>query len=243
MARTTNTGRSDGALLDGAALHVLVVDDDRRLRDLLKKYLTGNGYRVTTAEDGQDAREKLRGLAFDAIVLDVMMPGETGVELARSLRQTSDVPILMLTAMGEAEDRIAGLESGADDYLPKPFEPRELILRIGSIMRRGGAHNVGPSTPDALTLGEYMVDPARGELRHGAETIKLTDAESSLLKILAESPGITFSRAELGRRTAGGRERSIDVQIARLRRKLERDPKSPRFLKTVRGKGYVLWPD
>lgn len=242
MAGTTDTGRTDGVVLNATAPHVLVVDDDRRLRELLKKYLTGNGYRVTTAKDGRDAREKLRGLTFDAIILDVMMPGETGLELTRALRRTSDVPILLLTAMGEAEDRIAGLEGGADDYLSKPFEPRELILRIASILRRGGGPDLGSAITDALTVGAFVVDPARGELRRGTETIRLTDAESSLLKILAENPGVIFSRAELGRRTTGGRERSIDVQIARLRRKLEPDPKSPRFLKTVRGKGYVLWP-
>jgi len=239
---TAETGKADGTELEGTAPHVLVVDDDRRLRDLLNKYLTGNGYRVTTAESGHDAREKLRGLEFDAIILDVMMPGETGLELARSLRQTSNVPILMLTAMGEAEDRIAGLEGGADDYLPKPFEPRELVLRIGSILRRGGGHAETQPAVDTLVLGKLVVDPERGELRRGEEVIGLTDGEQALLKLLASSPGVTFNRAQLGSETAGGQERSIDVQVARLRRKIEQDPKSPRYLKTVRGKGYVLWP-
>lgn len=226
--------------IDDSAPHVLVVDDDRRLRGLLKKYLTGNGYRVTTAEDGQDARDKLRGLMFDAIILDVMMPGETGLELTRSLRETSDVPIMLLTAMGDAEDRITGFEHGADDYLPKPFEPRELILRLGAILRRSAPQSILVKPDGPLAVGEYAFD--HGELRRGEERIVLTTKEDALLMVFAENPGITFSRAELGRRVGAGRERSIDVQIARLRSKFEPEPKSPRYLKTVRGKGYVLWP-
>lgn len=226
--------------LEESAPHVLVVDDDRRLRGLLKKYLTGNGYRVTTAEDGQDARGKLRGLAFDAIILDVMMPGETGLELTQSLRATSDVPILLLTAMGEAEDRIAGFEQGADDYLPKPFEPRELILRLGAILRRNVPQTTLVNSGGPMAVGEYNFE--RGELRKDEKRIILTTREATLLRVFAENPGTTFSRAELGRRTGAKRERSIDVQIARLRGKFEPDPKAPQYLKTVRGRGYVLWP-
>jgi two-component system, OmpR family, phosphate regulon response regulator OmpR len=229
--------------LDDTAPHILVVDDDRRLRDLLRKYLTGNGYRVTTAEDGQDARAKLKGLAFDGIVLDVMMPGETGLDLTRALRDTSDVPILLLTAMGEAEDRITGLERGADDYLPKPFEPRELILRLGAILRRGVRQETVPPPDQRISLGTCCFDVERSELRRGPDTIRLTEREAALLGIFAQNPRVVISRSELAARTGTGQERSIDVQVARLRRKFEEDPKSPRHLKTVRSQGYVLWPD
>jgi len=240
MASVQNT---EPITLDDSAPHILVVDDDRRLRDLLRKYLMGNGYRVTTAEDGQDAREKLKGLTFDGIVLDVMMPGETGLELTLSLRETSDVPILLLTAMGEAEDRIAGLERGADDYLPKPFEPRELILRLQAILRRGGAQAPAPLVTGPISLGTCSFEIGRSELQQGQLRIPLTDGEAILLSIFAENPGLVFSRSDLAERTGAGQERSIDVQVARLRRKLEADPKLPRYLKTVRGQGYVLWPD
>lgn len=242
MGKLTPSEKALPRRFDESTPHILVVDDDRRLRALLKKYLTGNGYRVTTAENSHDAREKLRGLAFDAIVLDVMMPGETGMELTRSLRQTLDVPILLLTAMGEAEDRISGLEGGADDYLPKPFEPRELILRIGAIIRRNSARNDLVLSDAPPMFGDFSFDAERGELHRGRERVSLSTQEAALLMIFVENPGVTFSRAELGHRTGAERERSIDVHIARLRRKLEQEPKAPRYLKTVRGKGYVLWP-
>jgi two-component system phosphate regulon response regulator OmpR len=223
-----------------AAPHILVVDDDRRLRELLKKFLVDNRYRVTTAGDAAEARRKLEGLQFDLIVLDVMMPGEDGFELTEALRRTSDVPILLLTAMGEAEHRIAGLERGADDYLPKPFEPRELLLRIGTILKRTGSR-AGP--PGMVQLGELAFDLGRGELRRGDDIVHLTGAETALLKLLAGNAGLTLSRTELGRRSAATSERSVDVQITRLRRKIEADPKAPRYLQTVWGEGYVLWPD
>jgi two-component system phosphate regulon response regulator OmpR len=223
-----------------AAPHILVVDDDRRLRELLKKFLVDNRYRVTTAGDAAEARRKLEGLQFDLIVLDVMMPGEDGFELTEALRRTSDVPILLLTAMGEAEHRIAGLERGADDYLPKPFEPRELLLRIGTILKRTGSR-AGP--PGMVQLGELAFDLGRGELRRGDDVVHLTGAETALLKLLAGNAGLTLSRTELGRRSAATSERSVDVQITRLRRKIEADPKAPRYLQTVWGEGYVLWPD
>jgi two-component system phosphate regulon response regulator OmpR len=234
---------SDPQVLADSAPHILVVDDDRRLRDLLRKYLVGNGFRVTTSKDGQDAREKLKGLAFDGIVMDVMMPGESGLELTFSLRETSDVPILLLTAMGEAEDRITGLERGADDYLPKPFEPRELILRLQAILRRGKQQTPAPPPDRPISLGFCRFTPARGDLSQGDTHIPLTDGETALLTLFAEKPGVVISRLELAERTGARQERSIDVQITRLRRKLEEDPKSPRYLKTVRGRGYVLWPD
>jgi two-component system phosphate regulon response regulator OmpR len=220
--------------------HVLVVDDDTRLRDLLQRYLSRNGFRVTGAVDAADARTKLAGLSFDLIVLDVMLPGESGVELTRRLRRESDVPVLLLTAMAAAGDRIAGLESGADDYLPKPFEPRELLLRIQAILRRRG-----PATPppEALRLGEYEVDVTRGELRRDGAPVHLTTAEATLLRLFAARPGVTISREELLPETGAGTLRAVDVQITRLRRKIEPDPKSPRYLQTVWGRGYVLWPD
>ncbi len=218
--------------------HILVVDDDRRLRDLLRKYLADNGFRVTTAENAAAARARLAGLAFDMIVLDVMMPGESGLELTESLRRDSGVPILLLTAMGDADDRIAGLESGADDYLPKPFEPRELLLRIGGILRRAGP--VPPAEPE-VRFGEFCFDLERGALRRRDEPVRLTSGEAGLLGIFALNPGVTLTRERLGRESRlGANPRTIDVQIARLRRKIEADPKAPRYLQTVWGAGYVL---
>ena len=218
--------------------HILVVDDDTRLRELLSKYLKENGYWVTAAADAAEARGKMAGLAFDLLIIDVMMPGESGVELTRSLGASTRVPILMLTAMGEPRDRIAGLESGADDYLVKPFEPRELLLRIGKILRR-----VQRPAAEGIGLGEYTFDVGRGELSLGGAPVYLTSGEIQLLRIFAESPGVTLSRAELGRLTGGARDRSVDVQITRLRRRIESNPRAPRYLQTVRGEGYVLWPD
>ena len=229
---------------DDAMPHVLVVDDDRRLRTLLKQYLTENGYRVTTAVDAADARKRLEGLAFDLLVLDVMMPGESGFDLTTALRETSDVPILLLTAMGEVENRITGLESGADDYLPKPFEPRELLLRIGRILKRAnGLDQAGGEEAKEVTFGRFRYDIDRGELWRGRVRIPLTTVEIQLLSILARSPGRIISRVALARRCGNVQERSIDVQITRLRRKFEGDPKIPRYLRTVRGEGYILWTD
>jgi len=233
--------------------HVLVVDDDRRLRDLLQRYLSENGFRVTTAGDAALARAKLASLAFDLIVLDVMMPGESGLDLTASLRAASmpkhsRVPILLLTAMGEAEDRIRGLERGADDYLPKPFEPRELVLRIKTILARVREPAPQPTAPKLLRLGDYVFMPARDELRRGAIVVRLTTGEAALLRALAEKPGEPVSREELSRRAGNdgedaGATRAVDVQVTRLRRKIEPDPKEPRYLQTVRGQGYVLRPD
>ncbi|MFQ5958753.1 MAG: response regulator [Alphaproteobacteria bacterium] len=221
--------------------HVLVVDDDRRLRELLQKYLAENGYRVTTAADAADARARLEGLAFDLLVLDVMMPGESGLDLTESLRATSGVPILLLTAMGEADHRIAGLERGADDYLPKPFEPRELLLRIGSILRRAGP----PEQPAGeVRFGDFAFDFGRDALTRDGAPVRLTSGEAELLKLFAHNPGVTLTRERLGRESGlGGSERTVDVQIARLRRKIEPDPKAPRYLQTVRGAGYVFRTD
>ncbi|HEY0832879.1 MAG TPA: response regulator [Azospirillum sp.] len=224
--------------------HILVVDDDTRLRELLRKYLAGNGFMVTTAQDAADARAKLGGLAFDLIVLDIMMPGESGLELTESLRHDSDIPILLLTARGEPDDRIAGLEAGADDYLAKPFQPRELLLRITSILRRQAAKPPDPVPAQPVRLGALLYLPDRDELRNGEEVIRLTTAEASLLRVLAGQPGVTFTREELTERSkVAGNARTIDVQVTRLRRKIEPDPREPRFLHTVRGEGYVLRPD
>lgn len=224
------------------APHILVVDDDTRLRELLRRYLVEQGFRVTTTPDTASARTRLRAFDFDLLVLDIMMPGETGLELTRSLRQASNVPILLLTAMGEPEDRIEGLASGADDYLPKPFEPRELVLRINSILRR--ALQPEEALHGAVSFGGFSFDPKRDELRRGEEFVRLTSAELSLLRALARQPGVPVSREMLtAENPIGGSPRSIDVQMTRLRRKIETDPKFPRYLQTVRGTGYVLVPD
>ena len=226
--------------------HILVVDDDRRLRDLLQRYLSENGFRVTTASDAATARAKLGSLAFDLIVLDVMMPGESGLDFTSDLRKTNMVPILLLTAMGEAEDRIRGFERGADDYLPKPFEPRELVLRIRTILHRVRQTPAAPapSGPQIIRLGNVSYYPVREELRQGELRIRLTAGEASLLKALAERVGEPLSREELLQRSTDcANTRSVDVQVTRLRRKIEKDPKSPRYLQTVRGRGYMLRPD
>ncbi|MBN9073704.1 MAG: response regulator [Rhizobiales bacterium] len=220
------------------APHLLVVDDDTRIRNLLKQYLTENGFRVTVAATAAEARRKLAGLDFDLLVLDVMMPGETGVELTRSLRDEKNVPILMLTALSETDSRIAGLEAGADDYLPKPFDPRELILRINNILRRGGP--APAPRVEQLVFGPYTFQLARRELKKGAEIIKLTDREQEILAIFAERAGETVARHELVADESDVGERTIDVQINRLRRKIESDPSNPLWLQTVRGIGYRL---
>ncbi len=227
--------------LDADLPHVLVVDDDDRLRDLLGKFLTENGFVVAMASDAADARTKMDTLAFDIIVLDLMMPGENGLDFAAWLRDRSSVPILMLTAMGEVEDRIAGLEHGADDYLAKPFEPRELLLRLNNILKRLPT----PEEPPAeIRLGAVLFEPARAELRLDGQPVRLTDLEAALLGALARRPGETLSREQLIELTgASGGGRAVDVQVTRLRRKIEPDPKLPRYLQTVRGKGYVLRPD
>lgn len=221
--------------------HILVVDDDRRLRGLLRKYLTDNGFAVSTAKDAAEARTMLNGLDVDLLVLDVMMPGENGLALTQSLRSESNIPILLLTAMGEPADRIAGLERGADDYLAKPFEPRELLLRIATILRR--AERPPESEPD-VAFGGFVFNPARDGLFRGDTMIRLTAAETSLMRVFARNPGVVLSRPQLSHDSGiGGNDRTVDVQITRLRRKIEPDPKAPRYLQTVWGEGYVLRPD
>jgi two-component system, OmpR family, phosphate regulon response regulator OmpR len=221
--------------------HVLVIDDDDRLRKLIARYLSEHGFMTAGAGDAGEARTMLASLSFDLIVLDLMMPGESGLQFATALRGASSIPILMLTAMGEPEDRIAGLESGADDYLVKPFEPRELLLRINNILRR--APQPQPAAGPVM-LGELVFDIDRAELRRGDEVTRLTSIEALLMQVLARQPGVIFSREELIEMTgAAGGDRAVDVQVTRLRRKIEQDPREPRYLQTVRGRGYVLKPD
>jgi two-component system phosphate regulon response regulator OmpR len=227
--------------------HVLVVDDDARLRELLRRFLAREGFWVTVARDARHARNLLEGLDFDIIVCDVMMPGEDGLQLTASLREHLSTPILLLTARGDADDRIRGLEAGADDYLPKPFEPRELLLRMHAILRRVPKPPAKSEPPKTLQLGEVRYDLTRGELWRGREPIRLTATESMLMRIFAARAHEPVSRQELVEDLGGGiaeaQERAVDVQITRLRRKIELDPKAPRYLQTVRGSGYMLAPD
>jgi len=220
------------------APHLLIVDDDTRIRELLQKFLSGKGFRVTVAADAAEARRKLEGLDFDLLVLDVMMPGETGLALTKSLREIRDIPVILLTARAEAESRIAGLEAGADDYLPKPFEPRELVLRINNILKR----SVNPSKPkiDQLIFGPFTFSLIKRELRRGASLVGLTGREQDIMMIFAANAGQTIARHELAGTGADVGERTIDVQINRLRRKIEDDPGNPVWLQTVRGIGYKL---
>ena len=236
METTDSIPRQD--IPDDDAPHLLVVDDDTRIRNLLKQYLTENGFRVTVAGNAAEARRQLAGLDFDLLVLDIMMPGETGVDLTKSLRIDKKVPILMLTALSETDSRIVGLEAGADDYLAKPFDPRELILRINNILRRGGP----AATPkvEQLVFGPYTFQIAKRELKRSGEPVKLTDREQEILAIFAGRAGETIPRHELVTGESDVGERTIDVQINRLRRKIERDPSNPIWLQTVRGIGYRL---
>tara|TARA_R110000824_G_scaffold390760_8_gene587758 strand:- start:13180 stop:13896 length:717 start_codon:yes stop_codon:yes gene_type:complete len=238
MSAASDTADLSPALPQDDAAHILVVDDDRRIRELIRRYLTENGYRITTAENAAEARAKLASISFDLLVVDVMMPGESGLELTSSLRRESAVPILMLTARTETDDRIDGLERGADDYLGKPFEPRELLLRIATILRRAKVQN---EREEGISLGDIRFNMARGELRRGAEVIRLTTREVQLMRIFATHAGQALSRLDLCDNEAA--ERSIDVQINRLRRKIEIDPRNPLYLQTVRGEGYILIPD
>ncbi len=228
--------------------HILVVDDDTRLRELLRRYLSENGFLVSAAKDAAEARRLLAGLEFDMIVLDVMMPGEDGFSLTESLRRTNPVPILLLTARGEVDDRIAGLERGADDYLSKPFEPRELLLRISTILRRAAMPGVGTGAgarqeagTQRIAFGACVFHLSRGELLREDQPVHLTEIETVLLRAMAERGGEAVSREELIQQGGiDGNERAVDVQVTRLRRKIEPNPRAPRYLQTVRGAGYRL---
>ncbi|NCW52385.1 MAG: response regulator [Rhodobacteraceae bacterium] len=225
-------------------LHLLIVDDDQRIRELLQKYLMRNGFMVSIARDAAQAKRLLKGLAFDLIVLDIMMPEQDGLSLTRELRETIDTPILLLTARNEVEDRISGLEAGADDYLPKPFEPKELLLRIHAILRRMPEVAPPEDTPKMLSLGATRYDVQKGELWDGDTQIRLTSTELELMRIFSKNIGQALSRMDLvtqmGREDGNSQDRAIDVQITRLRKKIETNPKEPRYLQTVRGSGYML---
>lgn len=227
--------------------HLLIVDDDERIRTLLQKFLMRHGFLVTAARDAAHARRILSGLDFDMIVLDVMMPGEDGLALTASLRETMQTPILLLTAKGTTDNRIEGLEAGADDYLAKPFEPKELLLRINAILRRMPDTTAEDTAPKVLSLGPIRYDMERGELWQGDDLVRLTATEVQLMRIFSAQPGAPLSRSklveELGRDRGQAQERAVDVQITRLRRKIEDNPKQPRYLQTVRGAGYMLAPD
>ena len=231
--------------------HILVVDDDRRIRDLTARYLSEQGFNVVTANDAADARDKMKSLAFDLLVLDIMMPGENGLELTVNLRTESDVPILLLTARTESQDRIAGLETGADDYLTKPFEPKELVLRIQSILKRARPVERAAPRRRVIKFGEFLFELDRRRLFRGEEPVYLTEAETDLLTELASRAGEVVSRDALSSSASETDEsapessgsRQVDVQVTRLRRKIESDPRFPRYLQTVRGRGYLLQPD
>lgn len=243
-------GAAGGPPADESAVHILVVDDDTRLRELLRRFLSERGYLVLEAADAAEARARLAAFEVDLIVLDIMMPGESGLELTQALRSERQVPILLLTAMDEVESRIAGFESGADDYLSKPFEPRELLLRIQAILRRAAAAQTAaePARPRSLRFGRFVFDLDREELREerldGTHFVRLTAAETLLLGALARRPRVAISREALAAESPDiGNQRTIDVQMTRLRRKIEENPKYPRYLQTVRGIGYALIPD
>jgi two-component system phosphate regulon response regulator OmpR len=220
------------------APHLLIVDDDRRIRDLLSRFLLREGFRVSTADNAAEARAKLGGMSFDLLILDVMMPGESGFDLAKSLRKDSAVPILMLTARDEAEMRIEGLEIGADDYVAKPFDTRELSLRISNILKR--AQPAVTPTQESVRFGEFVFHIGRRELKQGDEIVHLTDREREMLCVLAAQPGETVTRVALAGNGTPVNERAVDVQVNRLRRKIERDPTNPLIVQTVRGIGYRL---
>ena len=222
--------------------HILVVDDDDRIRDLTKRFLTMKGFRVSAAPDAVSARGLMENLAFDLAILDIMMPGEDGLSLLSGIRKgpARETPVMLLTARGQTSDRIEGLRLGADDYLAKPFEPEELVLRCEAILRR--AQKSAPP-PDEVEMSGLVFNAARGELKSGDERIRLTDAGLQLLTVLARNPGEAVSREDLAVLTSAGLERSVDVQVTRLRRKIEPNPKEPVHIQTVRGVGYRLMPD
>ncbi len=227
-------------LNDATVRHLLVVDDDDRIRTLLKEFLARHGFRVTAAAHADAAKRMLQLLDFDLLILDVMMPGEDGFSLSKWVRANSPVPILILTARGDADDRIQGLTLGADDYLAKPFEPQELLLRIEAILRRTG---VKSALPKSIAMGPFVFDLERAELSKSGSPVRLTEAESQLLKYLAERANVPVDRMDLAKDSVDTTGRAVDVQVTRLRRKIEQDPKNPRYLQTVRGKGYMLAPD
>ena len=217
--------------------HILIVDDDNRIRELIKEYLEENDFIVSTANDAEEASEKIKLIDFEIIVLDIMMPGESGLALTKKLRKNISTPIILLTAKGEVDDRIIGLESGADDYLVKPFSPKELLLRINNILKKTKEETL----EEKIKIGENLLNLKKMIMEKNGKTIKLNGTEKKLLEKMIFSKGKTFSREEIGKIINISKERSVDVMITRLRQKLEHDPKNPQYLQTVRGSGYVLW--
>ena len=220
--------------------HILVVDDDDRIRELIKEYLDNNNFYTTTAKDAEDAKNKIKLIKFDLIILDIMMPGQNGLDLTKEIKYSSDQPIILLTAMGESSDRISGLETGADDYLPKPFEPKELLLRIKNILKRIKKNN---NFNPILRFGNIKVNLEKMLISSKKGEIKINSAEKSLLEKMVLSVGQIFQREEISKIVNLSKERAVDVMITRLRQKIEPDPKNPKYLQTVRGNGYVLWTD
>ncbi len=223
--------------MENNTLHILIVDDDDRIRDLLKDYLSNNNFIVSTAENAVNAKEKLKLIKFDIIILDVMMPGQNGYELTKEIKKKTKIPIILLTAKGEAENRIMGLELGADDYLGKPFEPKELLLRINNIVK----NNIKIDLNSKYLIGDAKIDLNKMVINFKEKSRKINNSEKKVLIEMLSNPGKTFSREDIGKISGINQERSIDVMITRLRQKLENNPKSPKFLQTIRGEGYVLW--
>ena len=223
--------------MENNKLHILVVDDDDRIRNLLKDFLSDNNYIVSTAENAEGAKEKINYIKFDIIILDVMMPGQDGYDLTRDIKKKLKIPIILLTAKGEVENRIKGLEIGADDYIGKPFEPKELLLRIKNIIKNTNKLNLNSSH----TIGKAIVDLSKLKIDLNDKSKKINNSEKKVLVEMLSNPGKTFSRDEIGKISGIKQERSIDVMITRLRQKIETDPKNPKYLQTIRGSGYVLW--
>jgi two-component system phosphate regulon response regulator OmpR len=226
--------------MDNSKIHILVIDDDDKIRELLKQYLKNNNFIISTAINATDAEEKLKIFKFDMAVIDIMMPGKDGLQLTKEIRENLDLPIILLTAKGEAEDRIKGLEIGAEDYLAKPFEPKELLLRISNIIRRIKKNK---NTIDLIKIGKVFINVHKMVIQKDKKIIKINTSEKTLLENMINSAGKTFSREEISRITNLTQERSIDVLVTRIRKKIEPDPKNPKYLQTVRGSGYVLWLD
>ena len=226
--------------MDNSKIHILIVDDDDKIRDLLKQYLKNNNFFVSTAINASDAEEKLKIVKFDLAIIDIMMPGKDGLQLTKEIRDNIDLPIILLTAKGEAEDRVRGLELGAEDYLPKPFEPKELLLRIKNVIKRikKDSHII-----NVIKIGKANINIKKMEIQKDRKIIKINASEKILLENMISSAGKIFSREEISKITNLIQERSIDVLVTRLRQKIEPDPKNPKYLQTVRGTGYVLWLD
>jgi two-component system phosphate regulon response regulator OmpR len=224
--------------MDNSKIHILIIDDDDKIRDLLKQYLKANDFIISTAINANDAEEKLKIFKFDMAIIDIMMPGKDGLQLTKEIRENLDLPIILLTAKGETEDRIKGLEIGAEDYLAKPFEPKELLLRITNIIRRIKKKK---NTIDLIKIGKVFINVHKMEIQKDKKIIKINASEKTLLESMINSAGKIFSREEISKITKLTQERSIDVLVTRIRKKIEPDPKNPKYLQTVRGSGYILW--